>query len=368
MHNREFPFGNGENIKIAQFDRNTARVVITSNNADSYIPIIYGDTQKVAFIDSKNMTTDNLYSATVNLTGAKYEKNDENSASVKFIFSAPLVFGVNRSSNELRIVLNNVSDTSAVNMNSEFANSPFEKLKLEYSKKSPAILKIPAEDGDIFDIHLGAEGKTLRIRQKFASKTVAQESKLETPDIVIPIFVNRDKGKRYVFIDAGHGGTDCGAIRENINEKDITLDVAKRVENILKKKGYVIAMTRSDDSTVSLQDRVEMSELFNPDLFVSIHVNSNINEAPNGIETHYYKDNSLHLAKCVHAALLNNVSAHDRGLFKSKFYVINHTTAPAILVEMGFLSNPQERAQLMSESRRAATAKAIAEGIDEFYK
>ena len=111
-----------------------------------------------------------------------------------------------------------------------------------------------------------------------------------------------------------------------------------------------------------------MSEVFNPDIFISIHVNSSNSDSPYGIETHYYKDNSLSLAKNMHAAMLNNINSKDRGLFKSKFYVINHTTAPAVLLEVGFLSNPQERAQLITESRKNATAKAIVEGIDAYFK
>lgn len=368
LHNRDIPFANGDSIKIAQFDRNTARVVITSNSADKYMPVIFSDTQKVAFVDVKNQNVVPLFTSSIALKGVQYEKNDASTASSKFLFSAPLIFGINRSSNNLNIYLMNVSDISGLNLSSELANTSFDKVKISSLKNSSYVLSFPAEQSDIFDIHIGADGKTLRIRQKFSGQNVVEEPKTNTPEVIIPIFQNRDKGKKYVFIDAGHGGTDCGAIREGINEKDITLDIAKRVEKILTKKGYVVAMSRDDDNTVSLQDRVNMSELFNPDVFVSIHVNSNINDSPHGIETHYYKDNSLHLAKCVHAALLNNVTAHDRGLFKSKFYVINHTTAPAILVEMGFLSNPQERAQLLSESRKAATAKAIAEGIDEYYK
>ena len=127
-------------------------------------------------------------------------------------------------------------------------------------------------------------------------------------------------------------------------------------------------MTRDTDETVSLQERVEISENISPDIFVSIHVNSSNSESPNGLETHYYKANSLRLAKTVHASLLNHINANNRGLFKSKFYVINHTTAPAILVEIGFLSNPSERAQLVTESRKQATAKAIAEGINDYFK
>ena len=159
-----------------------------------------------------------------------------------------------------------------------------------------------------------------------------------------------------------------GATRNNVYEKDIVLDMSKRVEKLLTKKGYIVKMTRKDDATVSLQERVDFSESIQPDVYVSIHVNSSNSDAPTGIETHYYKDNSLELAKYVHASMLNNVNAKDRGLFKSKFYVINHTTSPAILVETGFISNPSERAQLVTESRKNATAKAIAEGIDEYLK
>ena len=116
-----------------------------------------------------------------------------------------------------------------------------------------------------------------------------------------------------------------------------------------------------------MKNRLKLINIYKPDLFISIHVNSSNSETPNGLETHYYKDNSLLLAKTVHASMLNNVQANDRGLFKSKFYVINHTTAPAILLEIGFMSNPIERVQLITELRKQATAKAIAEGIDDYF-
>jgi N-acetylmuramoyl-L-alanine amidase len=169
-------------------------------------------------------------------------------------------------------------------------------------------------------------------------------------------------------MDPGHGGCDHGAVRGDISEKDITLDVSKRVRELLEKKGYEVFMTREIDETLSLQDRVEISENLVPDMFVSIHVNSSNSDAPNGLETHYYKDNSLLLAKTLHASMLNHVQANNRGLFKSKFYVINHTTAPAILLEIGFMSNPIERVQLITDFRKQATAKAIAEGIDDYFK
>ena len=70
----------------------------------------------------------------------------------------------------------------------------------------------------------------------------------------------------------------------------------------------------------------------------------------------------------MHSSLVSTISANDRGTFKSKFYVINHTTSPAILVEMGFLSNTSERGQLVTAERKQATAKAIVEGINNYFK
>ena len=124
-----------------------------------------------------------------------------------------------------------------------------------------------------------------------------------------------------------------------------------------------------DDIFVTLEDRVEFSEKEEPQIFVSIHVNSAVSKDPNGIETHYYHDNSKDLAEIVHKYMVKEFpNSNDRGLFKSKFYVINHATVPAILCEIGFLSNDAERNELITESRKQKTAKAIAAGIMEYLK
>ena len=109
-------------------------------------------------------------------------------------------------------------------------------------------------------------------------------------------------------------------------------------------------MTRDDDSYVSLQDRVSISENAQPDIFVSIHVNSSVRPEITGVETHYYHQESISLAQTVHSSLASSVQSPNRGLFKSKFYVINHTTSPSILVEIGFISNSNEREQLTGKN------------------
>ena len=98
-------------------------------------------------------------------------------------------------------------------------------------------------------------------------------------------------------------------------------------------------------------------------------MNSCNSESPKGIETHYYHEDSVELADAVHQKLIKKIpNTANRGLLKSRFYVINHTTVPAILVEIGFISNAAERAELTTQQRKQATAEAIADGIIEFVK
>ena len=368
LRNKDVSLGT-DTIKIGQFDNNTARVVLTTQYPENYLPVVYGDIKKIALLNIKTTSPLNLYTETGNMTAVTAEKGDEYTHSVKFAFSKPLIFGIKRYPEKLELSLFNVNNYYSGAIESELRGSAFESIEATALKSGGVKFTIPINSDDKCDVYLGADGKNLRIKLHTAAKYIPKVEALPEPEIVIPAVIKKhNNSKKYVVIDAGHGGSDCGAIRSGINEKDITLDISKRVQKLLEKKGYEVAMTRTDDTYVSLQDRVEFSEIFNPDIFVSIHVNSSNSESPYGIETHYYKDNSLTLAKHIHASMLNNINSKDRGLFKSKFYVINHTTAPAILIEIGFISNPNERAQLVTESRKNATAKAIIEGINGYFK
>ncbi len=361
IRNKEVFINQNETIKIGQFDKDMARIVITSQNAQNYVPIIFGDTQRLVFANKSSGNIQSISSSKSVLRSVNDEINDLKTHSIKLVFSKPILYGFEKTSKGLEVNLYNVDKMSDVDLKSAFI---FEGIQLEKTNKGFYRLTIP--DIENIDVHAGVDAKTLRLKIKHS--TVALPEKVEPVIVVEPVIPHRATGKKYVVIDPGHGGSDCGATRNGIYEKNITLDVSKRVAELLKKKGYEVVMTRSSDQTVSLQERVEISENVSPDVFVSIHVNSSNSEAPNGLETHYYKDNSLMLAKTVHASMLNHIKVNNRGLFKSKFYVINHTTAPAILVEIGFISNSAERGQLVSESRKQATAKAIAEGINDYFR
>ena len=103
-------------------------------------------------------------------------------------------------------------------------------------------------------------------------------------------------------------------------------------------------------------------------MFVSIHHNSSTDPSIAGLETYYYHYPSVALAKAVHASLVGALPVKDRGVRRAQFYVINHTTAPAILVEMGYVSNAGERAEVNTTARQKKSAEAIAEGIMDYLR
>ncbi|HEY9746310.1 MAG TPA: N-acetylmuramoyl-L-alanine amidase, partial [Oculatellaceae cyanobacterium] len=171
-----------------------------------------------------------------------------------------------------------------------------------------------------------------------------------------------------VVLDAGHGGKDLGANRDGVNEKDLNLTLAHMVREALEAKGIKVYMTRSTDVFLPLPEITAITNRIKPDLFISIHHNASVNPALHGIETYYYTPQSLALAKRVHARKINAVQAKDGGVKRAMFYVIHHTNVPAILCEVGYISNPDERNALQTYERRIKTARAIADGVVDYLK
>ena len=370
LRNREIKINESESVKIGQFSVNKARIVITTEDVSDYIPIYSSDNQSLIIANYKKLNNSTLYSNSSNINGYSKEKTDSLTESMVLKFEAPIVHGLDRYNDKLILYLYNVAKYNDDNFKTTFSNTFFEDAKIDLMPKVGLKLTIPMEQDAIVSTYLGADARTLKVTVKQVKKKPA---KVEEPSInmneeIANVIRRAKSGKQSVVIDAGHGGKDAGAIGGNVKEKDITLDVSKRVEKILKQKGYDVKMTRVDDTFVSLEDRVDISESFNPDIFVSIHVNSSVRPEITGVETHYYHQESIELAQTVHSSFASAVQSPNRGLFKSKFYVINHTTSPAILIEIGFISNADERNQLISEKRKEATAKSIADGIQKYLQ
>ncbi|MDQ0177154.1 N-acetylmuramoyl-L-alanine amidase [Bacillus chungangensis] len=207
------------------------------------------------------------------------------------------------------------------------------------------------------------------VNNKYLQKDVAP-TQPETPTPTPP----PANGKKIITIDAGHGGTDPGAIANGLNEKDVTLAVALRVEKLLKEQGIEVIMTRRDDSYPTLTQRVKIAKDSNSDTFVSIHANSATASA-SGSETYYYKTasgdtrskESQQLAAFIQKQLVAAMKTADRGVKHGDFHVIRETTMTAVLVELGFLTNKDDAAKLASDQYRDAAAAAITQGILDYY-
>jgi N-acetylmuramoyl-L-alanine amidase len=165
-------------------------------------------------------------------------------------------------------------------------------------------------------------------------------------------------------IDAGHGGHDRGGIPgQRIAEKEMTLDVAQRLRNVLAASGYRVVMTRNSDVFVPLGTRCAIANSYRNAIFVSVHFNSAKRRGASGIETYFYGRDSLSLASAIHYYVAGGAPSNNRGVRRRGYYVLRRTNIPAALVECGFLTNPTEAAYAQNASYRQKLAEAIAAGV-----
>jgi N-acetylmuramoyl-L-alanine amidase len=167
-----------------------------------------------------------------------------------------------------------------------------------------------------------------------------------------------------VVIDAGHGGYDRGGIPgQRVSEKDMTLDVARRLKSVLAASGYRVVMTRDSDVFVPLGTRCAIANSNRNAIFVSVHFNSATRRGASGIETYFYNRDSLSLASAIHHYVAGGGPSENRGVRRRGYYVLRRTNMPSVLVECGFLTNPTEAAYAQNVSYRQKLAEAIAAGV-----
>ncbi len=216
---------------------------------------------------------------------------------------------------------------------------------------------------------------------------------------------------RTVVIDAGHGGKDPGAEgHSGVKEKEVVLDIAKDLKMLLEEAGLKVIMTRSSDKFISLPERTEIASKSDADLFVSIHANSNPAKKTEGMEVYYVKTNnkkdldeeqrdrnekifarklnlkfspvltdiigdmmyafktaeSSKLARTIVDQGSRHVGTPNRGARSCRFFVVRNTLMPAVLVEVGFLTNRQEERKLNTSAYRRKIAEAVARSVIDY--
>ena len=215
--------------------------------------------------------------------------------------------------------------------------------------------------------------------------------------------------KKYtIVVDPGHGGHDNGAIGNGYNEKDIALQVAKRLAENLR-RDYNVIMTRDSDFFVPLDTRAQIGNNANADFFVSIHLNSSNSSSGNGTEVYYFnkKDEGSYAARVAQIEnrvdssygdtpfsdlvvkdifyrtnqkksqaiattvldnLINAIGLRRRGVFGANFAVLRGSNSPSILVELGFMNNYGDLSQYLTPEGQERAAQAIADGIRQYFR
>ena len=263
-------------------------------------------------------------------------------------------------------------------------------------KKPPGVGSSPATvSASVPSVSLSAGGGTVE-SEKDKKKAEKERKKKEKEAQKKAKKAKKNKGKvdankvgyltsggiegKVITIDPGHGGSDPGAVGDRGTlEKNITLEISKRLKKNLEEMGAIVYMTRETDVEVAgpgasdvdeLQARINVAEKYKSDLFVSVHINSSVNKKVGGFSTYYYPKTKFDakIAKSIQDNLTKNFGRDNLGLREANFYVIKRCTMPATLLELCFISNKKEEKLMRGNWFQTKTANLIAEGIEDYFK
>ena len=173
-----------------------------------------------------------------------------------------------------------------------------------------------------------------------------------------------------VVIDAGHGGDDFGAVHKKHVEKNIVSQISSKINALNKNSNVKIYFTRTEDKKLSLEERAKIINDIKPDLFLSLHINNHKNDVLSGVESYVakeslYSDESLVLAEELTSSLSKATNLSLRPTQKAPFYILKNTYCPGIIVELGFLSNENDRKYLTDGKYQEVIAKTIVDFISQ---
>lgn len=183
------------------------------------------------------------------------------------------------------------------------------------------------------------------------------------------ITVQEEQPKFRIVIDAGHGGKDPGAIgASGAYEKDFNLSLAQKVYQLIEQEPmFETRLTRRDDNFIKLEDRAALANDWNADVLVSIHGNTFEDPKVSGTETIYYSPESMSLAQALQEQVASALNIRDRGVRMEEFVILTSAQVPSVIVEVGYLTNPDEENLLLSSDGQDRAAEAIFEGLKGYF-
>ena len=190
----------------------------------------------------------------------------------------------------------------------------------------------------------------------------------------------QDLNGKIITIDPGHGGRDSGTTYGKIYEKDLNLEISKKLKTVLEEAGATVYMIRKGDSDLSskwdkakkrgdLYRRILKIQENKSDLYLSIHINYHYYSSVRGAEVLYHpiNPNNLVLAESIMNEFKNDLKT-DRKVIKTNLYLYSNTRVPGVLIECGFISNPNERYLLQKEGYQEKLANAIGKGVENYFE
>lgn len=168
-----------------------------------------------------------------------------------------------------------------------------------------------------------------------------------------------------IALDAGHGGFDGGAVGPTgLLEKDSTLRTVSILKELLEKEGATVLLTRERDEFLSLDTRVQLVGYGRAHLLISVHADGYENSEAKGITTYYYDHHSEALAQSIHESIFSEaIETENRGIAFGNFQVLRDTFVPAVLLELGYITNPEDELLLQSDSFQQLVSRQIVQGI-----
>ncbi|MDD5457254.1 MAG: N-acetylmuramoyl-L-alanine amidase [Candidatus Margulisbacteria bacterium] len=359
-------------IRAAQLDEETVRIVADLKQAKSYGLSLSDDGTK-AYIQS----------------AGKIEKIrfEENTKTAKLVIKTSHLASTNINEKNEKLVIDFYDMTYEAKRDYYFTGSYLEKVEglqrnwdplaaqMTITLKPNIRYKVHADKDDLVinlykpvkEIVVAKETKA-EIKETKETKKITEEVKEVRTEVSTTPYKKLPLAGKSIVVEAGHGGIDVGAIGYgNVYEKWFTLDISKKIQNLLNEAGASVLMPLESDQYLSLSARTMFANRNRADFYLSVHLNSFGNPHYNGTETYFYKSTDYQPCKIIHEALLKSLHRVDNGVRKAHFFVLFHTNMPAVLIEPVYLSNPDEYNLLLTEDFRDKIAKAVVEGIIRYF-
>lgn len=350
-------------IRIGQFDDETVRIVLETIRPEKVQVIYPGEHKNLALISPHLGSSIETLPSEIQLGQIEDIGMGRTNGvtTIKLDATEKMVYRLHKDNDKLYVDLLNVAGKAGFIQHDEKLFPEVDGLKVEPltvgQPNSKLVIDLKDPNVDVSSA-ISTDGKSLKLLLHDFTKTMGLASG----------YNEKAPYKARIVVDAGHGGKDQGASRAGVKEKDLNLNLALMLKKDLEARGFQVYMTRDTDKFLPLPTITSITNRIKPDLFISVHHNASVNPSLHGYETYYYTSRSKAFADKVHRRVVNNVHTTDRGVRKAMFYVIHHTPVPAILCEVGYVSNTAERNQLVTRNRQVRTVNAIGQGVVDYLK